>query len=128
MGPKSVTLFCQHERYTIYILAADDLRPGKPELRMRIRQESYGMGIDGAEAGRQLQAAFQGLKADEIQVGPESYEIEVRLAGMDRDSLQDIENFNFVLPNAQQVPLKAVVEWKLEKGWARIARFNGMRT
>ena len=106
---------------------ADDLRLGKPELRMRIRQSSYNMGIDGAEAGRQLQAAFQGLKADEIQVGPESYEIQVRLAGMDRNSLQDIENFNFILANGQQVPLRAVVEWKQEKGWARIARFNGLR-
>jgi multidrug efflux pump subunit AcrB len=25
------------------------------------------------------------------------------------------------------VPLRAVVTWKIEKGWARIARFNGMR-
>jgi len=106
---------------------ADDLRTGKPEIRMRMREEAHGIGIDAADVGHQLRAAFQGLEADQIQVGPESYEIEVRLAGMDRNDLQDIENFNLVLADGNQVPLRAVVTWKMEKGWARIARFNGMR-
>jgi hydrophobic/amphiphilic exporter-1 (mainly G- bacteria), HAE1 family len=106
---------------------ADDLRTGKPELRMRMREGAYGIGIDAADVGRQLRAAFQGFEVDEVQVGPESYEIEVRLADMDRNSVQDIESFNLVLPDGNQVPLRAVVIWKMEKGWARIARFNGMR-
>jgi multidrug efflux pump subunit AcrB len=106
---------------------ADDLRAGKPEIRMRMRQDAYGIGIEAADVGRQLSAAFQGLEADEIQVGPESYEIEVRLAGMDRNDLHDIENFNLLLADGKQVPLRAVVTWEMEKGWARIARFNGMR-
>ena len=106
---------------------ADDLRPGKPELRMRMREGAYGIGIDAAGVCLQLQAAFQGIEADEIQVGSESFEIEVRLAGMDRDSLADIENFDLVLPDGSRVPLKAVAEWESARGWARIARFNGMR-
>ena len=106
---------------------ADDLRPGKPELRMKVRKEAHGIGIDATETANQLRAAFQGLEADEIQVGAEAYEIQVRLAGMNRNSLQDIENFKLVTIHSRQVPLKAVVEWKEEKGWARIARHNGMR-
>ena len=106
---------------------ADDLRIGKPELRMRLREGAHGIGISAAEVGRQVRAAFQGLEADEVQVGPESYEIEVRLAIMDRNSLQDIENFNLVLADGNLVPLREVVTWEMEKGWARIARFNGMR-
>ena len=106
---------------------ADDLRIGKPELRMRLREGAHGIGISAAEVGRQVRAAFQGLEADEVQVGPESYEIEVRLAIMDRNSLQDIENFNLVLADGNLVPLREVVTWEMERGWARIARFNGMR-
>ena len=60
----------------------------------------------------QIWAAFQGLEADEVQVGPESYEIEVRLAGFDRNSLQDIENFNLVLADGNQVPLRTVITWE----------------
>jgi hydrophobic/amphiphilic exporter-1 (mainly G- bacteria), HAE1 family len=114
-------------RFEGVVNLADDLRAGKPELRMRMREGAYGIGIDAADVSRQLRAAFQGLEADEIQVGPESYEIEVRLADMDRNSLQDIEDFNLVLADGGQVPLRAVVTWEMEKGWARIARFNGMR-
>ncbi len=114
-------------RFEGVVNLADDLRAGKPELRMRVREGAYGIGIDAADVSRQLRAAFQGIEADEIQVGPESYEIEVRLADMDRNSLQDIEEFNLVLADGGQVPLRAVVTWEMEKGWARIVRFNGMR-
>jgi len=114
-------------RYDGVVNLADDLRTGKPELRLRMREGAHGMGIDAAEVGRQLRAAFQGLTADEIQVGSESFEIEVRLAGMDRDSLEAVENFHLVLPDGRQVPLQAVVDREMETGWARIARFNGMR-
>ncbi len=106
---------------------ADDLRPGKPELRMRITDGTHGTGIGAAEVGRQIRAAFQGVVADEVQVGPESYEIEVRFAGIDRSSLEDLENFELVLPEGGRVPLKSVAEWESARGWARIARFNGMR-
>lgn len=106
---------------------ADDLRPGKFELRMKIRKEAHGIGIDATQTANQLRAAFQGLEADEIQVGSEAYEIQVRLAGVNRNSLHDIENFKLVTAHGRQVPLKAVVEWKEEKGWARISRHNGMR-
>ncbi|MCF8053572.1 MAG: efflux RND transporter permease subunit, partial [Desulfobacterales bacterium] len=106
---------------------ADDLRPGKPELRLRMREGSYGIGIDAADVCRQLRGAFQGIEADEIQVGSESYEIDVRFVGKDRNSLADIENFKLVLQDGSQVPLQAVVEWESARSWARIARFDGMR-
>ncbi|MCF8078756.1 MAG: efflux RND transporter permease subunit [Desulfobacterales bacterium] len=114
-------------RFKGVVNLADDLRAGKPELRLRMREGAYGIGIDAAEVSRQLRTAFQGMAVDEVQIGPESYEIEVRLAGVDRDSLQDIENFNLVSEDGSQVPLSAVVNWETAKGWARIARFNGMR-
>lgn len=106
---------------------ADDLRPGKPELRIQMKEGAHGLGIDAADLCRQLRAAFQGVVADEIQVGPESYEIEVRFADSDRSSMDDIENFDLVLPDGGRVPLQTVAKWDSARGWARIARFNGMR-
>jgi multidrug efflux pump subunit AcrB len=106
---------------------ADDLRPGKPELRMKIKPGAHGMGLDPAEVGRQLRAAFQGIAADEIQVGPEAYEIDVQLADMDKNSLQHLENFHLIRPDGTRLPLPAVMTWEMDRDWARIARFNGMR-
>ncbi|WP_024335696.1 efflux RND transporter permease subunit [Desulfotignum balticum] len=106
---------------------ADDLRPGKPELRMKIKPGAHGMGLDAAEVGRQLRAAFQGIAADEIQVGPEAYEIDVQLADMDKNSLQHLEDFHLIRPDGTRIPLPAVMTWEMDRDWARIARFNGMR-
>jgi hydrophobic/amphiphilic exporter-1 (mainly G- bacteria), HAE1 family len=114
-------------RFEGVVNLADDLRPGKPELHIRMREGAYGMGMDAAGVAHQLRAAFQGLKVDDIQVGPEPYEIEVRLDRMDRNSLEDLENFALVLNDGTRIPLGAVTEWEKEGGWARIARFNGMR-
>jgi multidrug efflux pump subunit AcrB len=114
-------------RFEGVVNLADDLRTGKLEIRMRLREDAYNIGINTADLGHQLRAAFQGLEADEIQIGPESYEVEVRLSLSDRNDLDDIEDFNIVLPDGNQVPLGTLVTMNMEKGWARIARFNGMR-
>ena len=106
---------------------ADDLRPGKPEVRLRLREEAHGIGLTALDVARQLGGTFQGQVADEIQVGSESYEVEVRLTEEDRSSLRDLEDFMLVLPDGRETPLRAVATWENARGWARIARFNRMR-
>jgi len=106
---------------------ADDLRPGKPELRIKLRQGATNLGIDAATIARQIRAAFFGVTASEIQVGTESYEIDVRLEDQDQDSLADLENFNIILADGRQIPLTSVVDWEEGLGVSRIARFDGMR-
>ena len=106
---------------------ADDLRVGKPELLIRLREGAFGLGLDAENMARQLRTAFQGVTAGEIQVGPESYEIDVRLRRDDRDSLADFEYFHFTLPGGGRVALGAVAEVETERGWSRIARVDGMR-
>ncbi len=73
----------------------DDLRAGKTELRIRLREGAFGLGLDADNVARQLRVAFQGMKADEIQVGPESYEIDVQLRATDQNTLADLETFYF---------------------------------
>ena len=107
---------------------ADDLRWGKRELRIRLREGAFGLGLDAEIMARQLRAALQGVIADEIQVGPESYEIDVRLGSHDRDSVADFESFHFTLPGGKRVPLGAVAKVETNRGWSRIARVNGLRT
>ncbi|MDC0936804.1 efflux RND transporter permease subunit [Pirellulales bacterium] len=106
----------------------DDLRRGKPELRIRLREGALGLGLDGATVARQLRAAFQGATADEIQIGPESYEIDVQLRGEDQDAISDLETFYFTTATGAQVPLAAAAEVRRDVGWSRIARINGVRT
>lgn len=107
---------------------SDDLRPGRQELHVRLREGAVGLGLDAENMARQLRSAFQGVTADEIQVGSEAYEIDVRLMHSDRDSLADFESFYFNLPGGERVPLSAVAEVETDRGWSRIARVGGIRT
>lgn len=107
---------------------ADDLRAGKRELRLRLREGAFGLGLDAETMARQLRSALQGVTADEIQVGPESYEIDVRYAGEDRDGWADLEYFDFTLPTGERVPLPAVAHIATDRAWSRIARVDGLRT
>ena len=106
---------------------ADDLRPGKPEMRLRLREGALALGLSAAAVAGQLRSAFQGRNAAEVQLGPEDYEINVRLSGRDRDSVADLTQFTITLPGGDQVPLDAVATMESTRGYARVHRVDGRR-
>ncbi len=106
----------------------DDLRPGKPEIRVRMRDGAQVLGLDARSLGDQLSTALLGRVANEIQVGPESLEIDIRLAAEDRDSLAGLETLRIKLPNGREVPLITVATLEADRGWARIHRIDSQPT
>jgi multidrug efflux pump subunit AcrB len=107
---------------------SDDLRPGKPEIRVALREGALALGLDARTIAAQLRAAFFGETAAEIQVGPESYEIDVRVDPRDKDSLADLEDFTVTAADGRQVPLGAVATLTWARGFARINRVDRKRT
>lgn len=107
---------------------SDDLRPGKPEIRLRMQEGAKMLGLNAQMLASQLRSAYYGKTASEIQVGRESYEIDVRLADADKDSLADLAYFHVTLPNGKQAPLGSVAILIHDRGYARIASVNGLRT
>jgi multidrug efflux pump subunit AcrB len=107
---------------------SDDLRPGKPEISIRMREGAKGLGLDAEGVASQLRSAFYGRTASEIQVGRESYEINVRMREEDRNSIADLAYFHVTLPDGKQAPLGSVAVLTESRGYARIAAVDGMRT
>ena len=66
---------------------ADDLRAGKPEFAVSLNESATSLGLDARIIADQLRSAFFGRKISDIQIGAESYEIDVRLRAKDKDSL-----------------------------------------
>lgn len=106
----------------------DDLRPGKPELRLSLKPGASTLGVDGRMIADQLRTAFFGTTVSEIQIDGESYEIDVRLAPGDRDSLADLDYFTISMGDDHQVPITAIADIELSRGYARINRVDGVRT
>ena len=115
-------------RYRGVINLQDDLRPGKPELRMDLKPGASSLGLDARTIADQVRTAFFGTTVSEVQVGGEDYEIDVRLAASDRDSLADIDYFTISAGEDHLVPISAVADIEFTRGYARINRVDGVRT
>ncbi len=116
----------RHYRGTADI--SDDLRVGKPEFRIRLKDGATPLGIDSRMVADQLRGAFFGTTVDEIQIGVESFEVDVRLRDEDRDTLADLDYFTITTPAGNQVPLSTIAVIEEGRGYARINRVNGLRT
>lgn len=106
----------------------DDFRPGKPEVRVRLKEQAASLGIDARAIADQLRGAYYGSTASEIQVGPETYEVDVRLAAEDRNSPADLDHFVVTTTKGKRIPLGAIAVLEADRGYARINRHQRART
>lgn len=106
----------------------NNLRPGKPELKMSLKDGATALGMNATMIARQLRTAFQGETASEIQVGTKSYEVDVRLNAKDKNSVADVERFKLISPSGHQIPLLSVVDIETGRGYSIISHVDGLRT
>ena len=116
------------QQYQGVINMADDLRPGKPEIRLHLKDGSLAFGVDAATIADQLRAAFYGITADEIETESDSYEIDVALSDLSHDTLDDLQGFHIITTKGDQVPLRTLADIELGQGYARIQRIQGVRS
>lgn len=106
----------------------DDLRPGKPEIQVTLKPGAMSRGFTARMVAGQLRAAFYGTTASQMIVRDQSYEVNLRIADNDRDSIAHLENFYLINSKGERVPLTAVAAVARDRGYAGIRRVNGIRT
>ena len=107
---------------------SDDLRAGKPEYQVTLKESAGVFGITAQAVADELRAALYGNTRLEVLRGHENYDITLRLNSEDRDSLEDLLALRLRAPSGTLVPLNAVAEISERRGYARIHRVNGART
>jgi len=106
----------------------DDMRPGKEEVIIKLKEGAENYGVDSETIATQLRAAYFGQTADEIQVGTENIEIKVQLNKQQAGDLQGLANFPIILDQDKQIPLSAVATLSSERSFVRIQRIDAQRT
>ncbi len=106
----------------------DDLRPGKREFSIRLKDSAGVLGVNANQVSSQIRAAYQGIKIDEFPVGAETYEVDLRLSSKDRLTASDLEDLTITGPKGSQIPLINVATIEEVRGWARINRVDRKRT
>jgi multidrug efflux pump subunit AcrB len=113
--------------YTGVTDVSDDLRPGKREIRLRLKDSAGVLGLNARSVSDQVRSAFQGIKVDEFPVGAETYEVDLRLPASDRLSTDDLEQMTITGADGSQIPLPIVTHIDEVRGWARINRVDRQR-
>jgi multidrug efflux pump subunit AcrB len=107
---------------------SDDLRPGKPELRIRLREVAGSLGVSARDIADEVRAAIHGATDLDVRIGSSAYDVVVRLAAADIIGIDDLHYLPVRSQNGQLVPLSAVAEIQTTRGFSRIHRVNGQRT
>ena len=124
-GTKLINWFYSYEGvFDLY----DDLRPGKPEIRVTLKEGAKKRGFDAGMISKQLRAAFYGATASEIVARDESYEVNIKMAARDRSSIEDLERFYLIQGQGERVPLHTVATITHDRGYAGIKRVDANRT
>jgi len=115
-------------RYRGVVNLSDDLRPGKPEFRLTLNEGALALGLSSQMIADQLRAAFYGTTAYEMQIGKESYEVNIGLNDFDKNNINALSDFRIITKAGEQIPLSTVAKIEQTRGYARIHRINGQRT
>lgn len=105
----------------------DDLRPGKRELRLRLKDSAGVLGINAKTVADQTRSAFQGITVDKFPLGSETYEVDLRLPASDRLDPHNLEQMSITTRDGSLIPLPIVAHIEEARGWARINRIDRQR-
>lgn len=106
----------------------DDLRPGKPEYSITLKDGALNMGIDAQTIATQMRSAFQGNKISETNVDLDTFEVTVKLDQESRNDFIDFDTFPIINPQTKAVmPLSSVANIEQTRSYSRISRVNNQR-
>lgn len=104
-----------------------DYRPGRNEVRFRLKQEAAALGLTVEDLGRQISTGYYGGEALRIQRGRDDIRVMVRYTAGERSRVSDLQHVRIRLPDGRALPLFAVAHVEITPGYAEITRVDGMR-
>ncbi|PCH66174.1 MAG: acriflavin resistance protein [Rhodobacteraceae bacterium] len=106
----------------------DDLRPGKRELRVTLKEVAGPMGITAGMIADQLRAAYFGTTISEMQVNGQRLDVTAQLDDYDKGLRRQFDDFVITRADGSIVPLSVVARVDVGRGYSRINRQDGVRT
>ena len=96
---------------------------GSPEVQVSIdRDKMASLGLNLASVGQTMQTAFSGNTDGKFRAGEYEYDINIRFADANRQSIDDVRNLMFTNPQGQQVRLSQFADVKMGSGPSLLER------
>lgn len=96
---------------------------GSPEVQVNIdRDKMASLGLNLASVGKTMQTAFSGNTDGKFRAGEYEYDINIRFADANRQSIDDVRNLMFTNPQGEQIRLSQFAEVKMGSGPSLLER------
>ncbi len=106
---------------------SDNLNQGRPELEVLIdRERAAQFGLSTTAIAQTVRAAINGIEAGQYRTGEDEYDIIVRLAENERQTLESIRNLT-IMDEGTQIPLSAIATLQTGGGLGSITRLDQKR-
>jgi len=104
-----------------------DFRPGKSELRFKLKPEGRVLGLTVADLAGQIHAGYYGEEAVRLQRGRDDIRVKVRYPAHERRRISDLNQARIRTPVGREAPLFSVADAQFVPGYSSIKRTDGMR-
>jgi multidrug efflux pump subunit AcrB len=103
----------------------DDLPYGREQLIYSLTAEGEALGLTILGLGRQLRAAYDGIRLQRFQDGADEIEVRVRLPEEEQRNLTSLEQLPIRLPDGNFAPLSSVASWSSKQGFESLRHADG---
>ena len=103
----------------------DDLPYGREQLIYSLTPEGEALGLTILDIGRQLRAAYDGIRLQRFQDGADEVEVRIQLPETEQRNLTSLEQLPIRLPDGRFAPLDSVAEWRSKLGFEALRHFDG---
>ncbi|MEW4570025.1 efflux RND transporter permease subunit [Tautonia sp. JC769] len=107
---------------------ADNSKPGKPEIQLRVKPSAEALGIDTNALSQTVRSAFYGEEVMRLQRGRHEVKLMVRNPPEQRESLANLREIRIRTPEAGEVPLDELASVTVERGYSSINRIDQQRS
>jgi HAE1 family hydrophobic/amphiphilic exporter-1 len=103
-----------------------DIEKGQEEIRVLVdREQAEKYGIPVQMVAGTLSYALRGIDLPEFHQGEKEVGVRVQLQKDDRENLEQLKNMTFITDNGTEIPLSALTDFDVTRGFGEIHRENG---
>ena len=100
---------------------------GIKEIRLRLKDKAYLLGLTLRDIMTQVRAGFFGTQAQRFQRGQDEIKVWVRYDRENRSSITDLDGMRISTPNGTRVPLSEIASYTIERGDVAVNHLDGRR-
>ena len=103
----------------------DDAPYGREQMILHLSPTAEALGLTIDSISRQLRAAYDGFKIQELSDGFDDIDVRLHLTESERNYLASLSDLDIILPNGRSEPVDNLVTIESERGFETIRHSNG---